>query len=223
MRFILALLFTLNLISAKAEYNGYHIQFKVETKQGDTQIGYVYVASAYFNTDSINNTNYLIKALDQSGKEWLKRDSLVYFKERIKYEYRNVGDSLGPKNPIYTLDNRQIISAENIQSISVLDLIDYTYIISISSQLSIADTSWINTPPVQSFMAGGYLCYHQIFVHAPSKKVEAAIKAIKAIENATDPEEIDYHDGDDLDEKIWEIISTICREDKIVVISECTC
>lgn len=208
--------------SVRAEYNGYHIKFSIETTNGEINNGYAYVASAYLNIDSLKNTEYLKKALDQSGKEWDDRDSLVYFNERIKYEYKMVGDSLGEKIPIYALKSRQAILSSEIMPISIEEMIDYTYLIGISSPLSISDTVWIKKEPLSSYSFGGYLCYHQIYIHQNSKKIDRIINLLKAKQAEINNIEIDYHNGDEIDKEFWEMIKQLYGE-KVVIITECTC
>ena len=205
-------------ISVRAEYNGYHIKFAIKTTKEKINIGFVYVASAYLNTDSLKNTEYLKKALNKSDK----KDSLVYFRERIKYEYRNVGDSLGEKIQIYSLNNKQAISLQDIMSISIVEMIDDSYLIGISSPLSISDTTWINKAPLSSYAFGGYLCYHQIFVHKSSKKIENIINKLKTKQKILEGVEINHENGDKIDGELWEIIKELYTE-KVVIITECTC
>ena len=195
---ILSTIFFLST-TVRAEYNGYHIRFELETTKGETKFGFVYVASAYLKMDSLKNTNYLKKALDQSWGEWNKRDSLVYFKERIEYKFRYVGDSLGEENSIYSLANKQAISANEIKSITITEMIEETYLVGVSSPLSISDTIWTNREPLSSYSFSGYLCYHQIYVHISSKKTDRIIDILQRKEDELKDIEI------------------------VVIITECTC
>lgn len=224
MRFILILLWSIVFSPLlKAEYNGYHLQFEIETVKGNKIIGYSYVYSSFFNSDSINDTNYLVKVLDLSN-DGVDGDSLHYFMDRIKYKYRQVGDSQGEKIPIYTLDNKQVIPDKEIRSIDILESINQTYMIGISSPLSISDTTWTNKEPLKSYSFGAYLCYHQIFIHKNSKEIENIITRLSAKQKKTGKYEIDQETGDKLDAEFSRIIEElILLDEKIVVITECSC
>lgn len=208
--------------TVRAEYNGYHIKFEIKTAKGKTKVGFAYLTSDYLNTDSLKNTTYLKKALDQSSKQWEKRDSLVYFKERIKYEYRPASNNLNEKTTIYSLDNKQAILHKEIHSINIIEIIDYTYLKRISSPLSISDTTWTNKEPLSSYSFGGYLCYHQIYMHKNSKKVDKIIKQLQAKQNELKDTEINSNNGHEIDKAFREIIKDLYGE-KVVIITECSC
>ncbi len=216
------LIFTLITITARAEYNGYHIKFKIETTKGETRIGFVYVPSAYFDKDSIQSTDYLKYALDQSWGDRDNKDSLFYFKERIKYQYQEVGNTQGEKREIFALNNKQSISYKDIKLITIIEMQDFTYLIGVSSPLSISDVTWISKKPLQSYAFSGYLCYYQVFVHVNSKKIEGIIKRLNAKQKSIENMDVDYENGDAVDDELWKIIKELYGE-KVVVITECTC
>ncbi|GAL87387.1 hypothetical protein CHU_2386 [Sporocytophaga myxococcoides] len=216
------LIFTLVTISSRAEYIGYHIKFTIETKKGETRIGFVYVPSAYLDMDSIENTNYLKYALDQSWDDRSNKDSLFYFKERIKYQYQEVGDTQGEEREIYSLSNKQSISYQDIKLIRIIEMQDFTYLTGVSSPLSVTDIPWISKKPLQGYAFSGYLCYYQVFVHVKSKKIEGIIKRLTAKQKSIESIDVNHENGDGVDEELWEIIKELYGE-KVVVITECTC
>ncbi len=224
MRIILLIFFTLYYSTIlRAEYNGYLIKFEVETLEGNKFFGYSYLSTSYFNLDSLENTNYLITALDPGRGDW-EGDSLIYYKERIKYEYRHVGNVDGEKIPIYTLNNRQVILDKEIKNIDILEIINQTYMVGISSPLSISDTTWSNKDPIESYSFGAYLCFHQIYIHERSKNIKNIIARLQAKQKEIDEIEFDSEMGDQLDNEISKMIDELSLLDnKIVVITECSC
>lgn len=227
MKKVLFMLFTILIMSsAKADYNGYHISFTIEKSGGKLSKGFVYVASVYLNQDSLKSTNYLKKALDQSFKEGGERDSLTYFAHRLKYEYRSVGSPEDSKTSTYTLKDKAVVAFDEIVSIKIDQMIQYGYLVGISSDLKLSDTTWTKKDPVKNVSYSGYLCYHQLLVHVNSDKIEAILKRLEAKQKEIDELDFNTDDGykigDKIDEELWEIVSELVGE-KVVVISECTC
>ncbi len=145
-------------VAAKADYNGYHIQFTIEYKNGKSNTGYAYVAAGYFNTDSLKSTSYLLTALDQNAKGISENDSLVYFKHRLKYNFQIPGDTTNEKFHIYYLTGLSSVAFKAVKALTIDTLIDFGYGTTIASALSIADLSWMKTKPKASYVFGGYLC-----------------------------------------------------------------
>lgn len=223
---IIAVIFSTSL---RAEYNGYHIALSIENLKGQITKGYVYVASAYLNMDSLNNSEYLKRALDQSWKDWDKRDSLTYFKERIKYEYTAVWDSSGPKKSIYYLTGKTVLSFKSIKSIKIEEMIHFGYTKGIANELKLSDTTWMKREPVRKVSFGGYLHSYQIFIHENSPQINAIIKQLEIKQKEFDNTELDdengdtdYKKGDKIDEEFWKIIQKLNKL-KVVIIAESSC
>jgi hypothetical protein len=183
------------------------------------------VAAAYLDMDSLKNTDYLKLALDKSGKEWDKRDSLEYFAHRVSYHYRNTFDSTGEQHTTYFLTGREKTAFSAIKKITIHEMIDHTYLYGISTNLDLKDTSWIKTRPVKTFSIGGYLCSHQVYVHQNSPKVTAILKRLEAKRAEIEKMDTDSDDPDKwdkTDEEVWMIIREL-EGLKVVVITECTC
>jgi hypothetical protein len=215
--------------SLRAEYNGYHITLSIENAKGQISKGYVYVASAYLNTDSLNNSEYLKKALDQSCKDWDKRDRLTYFKERIKYEYTTVWDNSWTKNSIYYLTGKTVLSFKSIKNIKIEEMIDFGYTQGIANELKLSDTTWMKREPLNKVSFGGYLHSYQIFIHENSPKINEIIKQLEIKQKEIDNTELqddngdtDYRKGDKIDEELWEIIKKL-NKFKVVIIAESSC
>lgn len=221
MKRVLTLLIIIFLsISVRSEYNGYYITLSIENVKGEFIKGYVYTTSSRLNMDSLNNSKYVINVLERISKEWNMNtsDSLLYFKEKIKYEYQILTDSLREKTPIYTLNNRQTVSIQEVKSIKITEMIDYTYLTRISNPLSISDTVWLKTEPLNSYSFFGYLCEHHIYIHKNSKKIDAIINKLKTKQNRVKNDEI----NDKTDMEYWKIIEELYGEN-VVIVTTCTC
>ena len=66
----------------KAEYDGFHIHFKIETKTGGHLQGYISISPHYFNTDSLESTSYLVQLFDRH-KMHGEADSFWFFQDKI--------------------------------------------------------------------------------------------------------------------------------------------
>jgi len=223
---LIAVIFSTSL---RAEYNGYHITISIENIKGQITKGYVYVASAYLNMDSLNNSEYLKKALDQSWKDWNKRDSLTYFRDRIKYEYTAVWDSSGAKNSIYYLTGKTVLSFKSIKSIKIEEMIDFGYTQGIANELKLSDTTWMKREPLRKLSFEGYLHSYQIFIHENSAKINEIIKQLEIKQKEIDQTELqddngdtDYRKGDKIDDELWGIIKKLNKL-KVVIIAESSC
>lgn len=222
MRFIIIFLFSFVFSTIlKAEYNGYQIKFEMETVTGNKIIGYVYTSKS-IESDSINNTNYLKNVLDRTWEG--DGDSLHYYKERIKYKYKRVSVNQGKKYSIYGLNNMQVISKHEIKSIEILETINQSFMVGISSPLSISDTTWINKEPLKSYSFGAYLCFHQIYIHVTSQKIENILSKLQSKQIEVDETDFGQKMGDKLDDEFHEIIAELIRlDEKVVVLTECSC
>lgn len=227
-KILIILIISLLSINAKAEYNGYHVMFSIETYNNEIHTAYAYLAPTNLNLDSLNNKNYLQKRLDQSWKENYLKDSLTYFLERVKYDYKRHEGLSDNIYSIYSLNSKASISFDDIKSIQVIDFIEQTYAVNISSPITLADSIWYKNDPIKSYSFGGYLCFYQVYVHSDSKKVDQIIQRLlekqkQLIElEENDEMEIDLKNGDEIDNEFYEIIKELNSE-KVVVISECTC
>lgn len=226
-KLLVLLLVSLASLTGMAEYGGYHIRFTIKKKNGQSSEGYAYVAEAYLNMDSLKNTSYLQRALDQYfGDRSL--DTFYFFKHRIEYKYRSLYDSSG-NHSIYTLDHKIHLLCKDIQTITITQMIEQTYAIGISNNVRIADTSWMRKAPVMSKVTGGYLCSHQIFVHQNSKKISEVFRKLdlkleeytkrekKAIEAGEE-----FKEEDEIDNEIHKLLELL-KGQKVVIVSECSC
>lgn len=218
------LLLTIILLSTtvRADYEGYHFQIELETINGKNEIGFIYLISIDLDSDSLNNTDYINALLKQNWKEENQNKNLVYFKERVNYEYREVGDSLGEKMLIYSLFDEQTILSKEIKSITFIDLLYIPYSIGITNPISLSDTIWMNKEPLSSYHFSGYNCNYQVFIHKNSETLETIIKDLKTKQVEINEADIDYIEGYAIDQQLWQIIEELFKE-KVIIIGECTC
>lgn len=239
MKNILVVFFTILFsISARAEYNGYHISFTIENVNGQESKGYVYVASAYLKMDSLQSTEYLKRALDQSDRDenWENRKALTYYKERIIYHYKPVNDRYGSQESYeYHLIGITKMSFNSIKKITIDEMIDWSYTTWLSILQKSSDLSWLKSKPMKSYFFTSFLCEYQVFVHEKNDaidrlinklvQIQTEINKIEATENYW--EEVELRNKlDEAYEKMEEEVNKFIEQlfgFKIVIISFCTC
>jgi len=223
---------------ALAEYNGWYIDFTIETKNQEVIKGHGYIASAYFDKDSSNNDSYVTKRLmNLIGNG---NDTLIYFKDRITYTYTPY-ESYDVAE-IYTLVNNGKIAFNTIAYISIDTMIDYWYLSNIATSHALADTIWMKNAPAQTVVASGYLCSWEIFIHEETVQTKQILAELiksqalydKIIKNLEDEEDYNgseaYREAkermsefeDSIDEITAEILSKF-EGQKVVIISFCSC
>lgn len=231
---ILFLVFGVNAL--KAEYNGWYIQFEITTKANTSIVGWTYVAEAYFNKDSIHNSNYLIERFDVLDHQ--KQGTINFYHHLLTYRFKSFA---GDDEKIYTLIEEDSIPVNEIKSMQVLKMHEFWYLQGVVSKHQISDTTWMKSPVLERITVGGELCTWDIFVHQKSEAVEKLKAALSIIENKYTQkiealeEELDYAEGDH--EKLEDEIDNLLeqKEDdifkkiknfelkKTVIISFCSC
>ena len=224
--------------SVKAEYNGWYIKFKIITQNQEELIGNIYIAQAYFEKDSIKNSNYLIEIFNTLDNR--SEDSLVFYKNLLSYKYKQQEDTNTYTE--YGLINQSMIAIQQIKSIEVLNMIDFWYLSGIASTHTSADTIWMKSKPIKVFRTGGTLCDWQIFVHETSENTEKTIIKIEELQRSFSTKiealeaDLEYLYGEEyyqtkekienLEEKIdsqfQELLSPF-KGKKVVIISFCSC
>lgn len=247
MKNILILFFTvLFSISAKADYNGYHITFTIENISGQKSKGYVYVT--YLKMDSLQNTEYLKRALDQSiqDENWENRNTLTYYKERIIYNYIPayipVEEQLDNTEQSYEyyLTRKTKMLFSSIKKITIDEMINWSYAIGMSVLKESSDLSWLKEKPIKSYFFNSYLCEFQIFTHEKNDRIDEHINRLTKIQKEIDKIATDYgnsehsnNERDKLMSKLEETYEKMSDEVdkfieqlegyKIVIITSCTC
>ena len=224
--------------SVKAEYNGWYIKFKIITQNQEELIGNIYIAQAYFEKDSIKNSNYLIEIFNTLDNR--SEDSLVFYKNLLSYKYKQQEDTNTYTE--YGLINQSMIAIQQIKSIEVLNMIDFWYLSGIASTHTSADTIWMKSKQIKVFRTGGTLCDWQIFVHETSENTEKTIIKIEELQRSFSTKiealeaDLEYLYGEEyyqtkekienLEEKIdsqfQELLSPF-KGKKVVIISFCSC
>lgn len=212
-------LLTLSLLSfGECYYSDVELKIEVLTSDGQEKtIGYQTISYCDFDADSLTNTNYWIRIFTK----YENTDSISIFNNRICYYYQP--DSL-TNDSVFHLLNKQIFSKSNITSIQVLKHFRTNAFDHISTDLSLADSTWIYTTPSERITAQAYLCNHFIFIHNSTDSIEPILEEINALNNTIltfDYEEIQMK-GDEYDEKLWKLIDKLTYSNRIVIVSSCT-
>lgn len=227
--------------AASAEYNGHQIEFRIEMSDGESFIGYNYLSDLGHADSSLTYEEFLEKNYelilrnqfnDMVG-EW------TCYKHRIKYDYL---DYDGTKSSIHVLIDKRSINKLEIQSFEIIELIDQSYLIGVSSIHKWEDRIWMSKAPVEQFSTGGYLCDHQVFIHENDPTIEQMKKELERVQAEFEKEIneqqqiMEFSDGDpyyeaenrieelenELDDNIADVIFGYDGL-KIVIISMCTC
>jgi hypothetical protein len=214
------LFFLLLSLHAKADYNGFHFTFEINTKDGKTLKAYSYVAEYYWNNDSLNNQQYLLRSLGyQAG---ISDDTFHFFNDRLTYNYQNPEDITGERFQVYQLIDQTKLHKREIREIKVINQIEFTYTLNIYNLLSAKDLKWIQKEPKKRVRFGVYLCDFLICVHEENKKVNTILHTLSMLEEKYKSEE---DNGDALEkyqEEFEEILKTLEGE-KVVIVAGCSC
>lgn len=204
----------------RAEYQGFYLKLQL-TLENDRQLeAYTYVVSAYLNEDSVHSSTYLLRMVaQQSGYE---SDSLTVFTHLLTYRYRSIWQTEGAwPETIYAMAEPLKLQKSDVQTVTLLDRVQASYILGVASPLRPADTLWTTTPVRSAHVFEGYFCLYQIFVHEDSPEIEAVLREIRAELRRweADPESVT---DEEKDAYLAEKVEVFYRF-KVVVIAECTC
>lgn len=216
------ILLALSAPTSRAEYGGYQLTLQIRTKEGADLIGYAYLSEYDVDLDLLSSTEHLMQVLDVAQVEGGESDSIAVFHHRLRYTYRMVGDSAGELRAIHHLSGRVMLPKSAIESMWASDHFEESRLEGISSPLSLADSTWMNVPPVRSVAFGAYLCWHQVFVHVESPTTRDVLARLARLQARIDTTEINPENGDALDGEVWELLKELDFQ-KVVVVSECTC
>ena len=165
-------------LSVFADYAGHQIELKIKTIDGQCIQAFSYREMIYRKDKSMDYKSFL----EHNYQSFLAdNDSLFYYENRIRYDYEtSPNDSLY----IFKLIDKKKIANTTIQSIEVLDIRRFSYAINISTPLTIEDTEWLQTKPIQTYETAGVSCNHQIFLHEKNKKTDKIIAELNHTEQA---------------------------------------
>lgn len=224
--------------NATAEYNGYFLELEITTSE-TTFTGHVYVAAVYIQTDSFANTAYLKQALDRLDRGY-DNDTLDFYRHRLPYGYHWLEGQ--PQHTIYTLTEADSLPMSAITKLQVVDQIDFGYLLSVSTPLTLADTAWIYEQPKEELMVGGYLCSWDIAVYEHSPELEILLAQLDLTDTLLKQQFtllddlMQYSDGpyywaaeqlqrdyeESMDDTLWALIEKLFAY-KVVVVAFCSC
>lgn len=220
MRGFLLLVMLLSTTILKAEYNGYHYQFEIETVSGKKLIGYSYVADGYMEDDSIQSSNYLKMAI--GFKSVSLADSFFYHTDRYTYMYRNPNDSANTEYPVYCLINPTGLPMSKIRSIRVIDRIRFSYLIGVFNEVTSKDLVWMRKPVLERYYFSAYLCDFALQLHKKSTKAKSIIQSIEKLTRPLKDEEFPEETLEEIQKKVEELLKQLHNEE-VMIVTFCTC
>lgn len=221
MRFLqfILLLVLLNL-PAKAEYSGFHFTFEIKINDGKILKAYSYVPEYYWNSDSLNNQQYLLRSLGyQTG---ISDDTFYFFNNRLTYTYQYPEDSTGERYQVYQMIDNAKLPKREIREIKIIDQFEFTYTLNIYNLLSSDDLKWMQKEPKKRVRYGVYLCDFLICVHEESNKVKNSLRMLSELELKYKDEEDREEDLEKHQEEFEEILKSLEGE-KVVIVEGCSC
>lgn len=232
---VFILLFLMPLM-ALAEYNGYHVEFKIEFNNGTEIHGYNYLTNVYIKGGSTDLAGYLENHHDVSlanGSVVNTQGNYGYYEHRLAYTYEIFE---GRPAVIYSVLNRKLIALNDVKSLKVIDIKNQTYAVNVSSVHRWDDQLWMDTKPIGHFTFSGLFCSDDIYIHEKSEATDVIIKELKELSKSMGRTLNQYiEEGrpeaeiEKLEEKVNARINKILQpfnEDnslKVVIITECSC
>jgi hypothetical protein len=139
-----------------AEYNGIHIEFELQLKNGIQVKGYKYLAHG--------ENNLAFKAqLERSPDVFLKNHSTVesgeyvFYQKRLQYDYEGYW--------VYQLIEPVKIDFNEIKTVVIKELITASYAIQLTGNYLWEDRHWMNTTPIAKYIIGEEMCTNDVFIH----------------------------------------------------------
>lgn len=193
--------------------------------------GYRFIRKDHLDLDSLDNTSYLIKTFRQKtlfrnekDSTFEEKDSLLYFKDRIKYIYTDIPDSTGQTDTTYYLTSGTMLSYTSIRRIIIGEKMIVAIKDEIINRLRMSDTTWMNRKPISVATISSLHNSYQIFVHENSAQTKRILKQLKIRENQLNklnkPDETaspDLIKSAKLNEELWELIQKIA-DLKVIVL-----
>ena len=204
----------------KAEYNGQHFTFIIQTNQGESIKAYNYVADGYFSNDSIGNQAYLLMVLGYPTS--FSDDSFTFFQDRISYTYNYPGDPNKEEYKVFQLIQEKSILKSEIQKITITDKFEFTYSVGIHNELNASDRSWMISKPRESVNYGVYLCEYLIFVHKPTKTTRLVLEELKKLSTEYIGEDLEDAKLEEYAEAFQLLLKKLTSE-QVVIVAGCSC
>lgn len=208
----------------KAEYDGYHIHFEIETFTGDRIDGYFDASPLYFQKDSLQNTVYLIR-LFQSNK--IKGDSanFGFYQDKISYTPTDLL-TLRQNAPIKGFLNDTTIAFSTIKNAKVLDMEWFSYCsgTSLFGSYNYQDTLWMQSELKKSILIEGYLTAYEVHIFEDSPEKDVLLKDLELLQNEIDDwtfetDQSGYsEEGFLIDEKLSKLIRTFKLSKTVILL-----
>lgn len=233
---VLFLLFTISSI-ALGEYNGHHLELKIELVGGGEIHGYKYLAEVFPRDKTIAYKEFLEKNYQKVLKNQTVNDlgELTFYQNRLKYNYIDFNNE---QRFIYALTDQKGINEKEIKSFIIIEMIPFSYTMGVNI-CNWEDKKWMHKKPVQKYSTGGLFCNHDIFIHEKNEVTDQIIleldkvyqtfeKELKAKqtelngEDHYEIEELIENLEEGLDEKIDKVIYKF-KGQKVVIVTMCTC
>jgi hypothetical protein len=179
---LLTFLLTIFPQPTPVEYNGHHVEFVMELKDGSSIHGYIYKPVGYTKDASVSYSEFLEKNYDVL----LQNDFIdglgdyAYFKNRFRYEYKDWGSE--DITAIYNVTEKTSIDINSIKSFKIIDIIDQSYAVGVSMYNTEANTTWMKSDVVERFSTGDNLCSHDIFIHVHNPQTKKVLSALKKLD-----------------------------------------
>jgi hypothetical protein len=206
---VLCLLFA---FASKAEYNGWLLKLVIEQTDGNKFVVFSHVPSYEIDKDSIKNSKYLF------SKRFILNKNGFYL-NAVKYVFQNPYSGGKAKIETYKLLNSTKVNILQIKQIEIVDIINFGYSREILNDLSLNDSIWIKTKPLNSESCQTYFCSYNIFSHENNNQIERLIHSLKIKCKQIEKEESEKEIRNDKEALL--IIKKLTKY-KVVVVNTCT-
>jgi hypothetical protein len=189
-----------------ADNRGYQIHFDIETLTGEHHEGFIEIPNFELDKDSVNNSGYTLQRFKHISNS---NNNLIYYKQRLAYNYYDVSID----EPFYYLTDESSILFKSIKSIHIKNIFDSDINTGIRNKITLKDTVWMNTEPVDKMTTVNSHCVFRILIHEKNKGLEKLLKKLNAL---------DISEGESIyDEKHSQLLEKL-NGYKIIVIANCT-
>jgi len=200
-------------------------EFMVSLVNGKHNIGYVETTGGKLIRDSLQNTEFLKRALTVKfrNRESDIIDTLVFYSNRFMYTYLSSSGENRIMDTVSALFNRTAIAFNDIEKIKFIKLrVINAYFI---NAMKLSDTVWCRTKLLQSVNIIGLLCEFELFVHETNPNVSSIIAKLKEKSKQHQQKfqstELSYEELYVMDEKLRALINKLSGE-KTVAVQYCS-
>ncbi|MES2691689.1 MAG: hypothetical protein V4658_14885 [Bacteroidota bacterium] len=218
--------FIILLFHARAMADGgatfFIIRFSIETTQHEVSKGYGYISEGNIIRDSFNSTGYLMRLLDQSYEDRSIKDSMAYYKGRLKYSSPANPLIKDPIGGLYTLTDLEHLSFKRIKKMRIDTIMPFSWVPGIMSPLKMADTIWLKNKPVRDIEIEPLSCYYRVIIYESSPRINDIMKKIALlVKKINDMQQVN-EEANNKERQIYELLKKL-KGEKVVVIEACSC